>query len=247
MNTRRTLVIAAAGRGTRLHAAVPKVLVEVNGRPMLHHLLHLYRPFVTHAVVVAAPDAVDAVAASASTQPLETSVTVQAGPTGMLDAVLLGTIEAAHLTPARVWVTWGDQIGVMAETLERVETIEAGSDLALPTVEREQPYTHLVRDASGRITSALERREGDSMPPTGECDMGIFSLSPRCAFDWLPCYARDARPGARTAERNFLPFVAWVAAQGRVVTCAPTHPMEAIGINTPEELERMAAWIMNRC
>ena len=75
------------------------------------------------------------------------------------------------------------------------------------------------------------------MPGHGENDMGVFSLSRRAATEWLPEYARTSEPGAGTRERNFLPFVAWVSGRGSVVTCACTDPIEAVGINTPAELE----------
>ena len=44
MISTRVLIVPAAGRGQRLGSSVPKVLVPVNGRPMLHHLLDLYAP-----------------------------------------------------------------------------------------------------------------------------------------------------------------------------------------------------------
>ena len=92
----------------------------------------------------------------------------------------------------------------------------------------------------------LQRREGDVMPPRGESDMGLFSLSPRAAFDWLPEYARTIAPGGATGERNFLPFIAWAASRGPVATCEPLDPLEAVGINTPEELDRLSRWMRSR-
>jgi bifunctional UDP-N-acetylglucosamine pyrophosphorylase/glucosamine-1-phosphate N-acetyltransferase len=246
MSTGRVVVIAAAGRGTRLGVSVAKVLVPVNGRPMLHHLLERYGPFVTHAVIVASPQAAEGVDSAARTIMHDVDVVVQPEPTGMLDAVLTGTIAASPRSPSRVWVTWGDQIALRSETLSRVAAVEDGADLALPVVERDDPYIHFVRDADGRITAVRQQREGDTMPQRGESDMGMFSLANRTAFDWLPCYARDCEPGTRTGERNFLPFVAWVARQGRVVTCEGSDPMEAVGINTPADLDALAAWLRRR-
>jgi bifunctional N-acetylglucosamine-1-phosphate-uridyltransferase/glucosamine-1-phosphate-acetyltransferase GlmU-like protein len=241
----RVLVVPAAGRGTRLGASLPKVLVPVDGRPMLQHLVMLHRPFVDRLVVVASPSGLDAIAGALREWGMPATVACQEEPTGMLDAILIG-IAAMNATFDRAWITWGDQVAVLPATLERLSRAEPASDVALPVLERDEPYIHFERDASGRIVRVLQRREGDAMPARGENDLGLFSLSHRAAVDWLPEYARDARPGAATAERNFLPFVAWAAARGEVATCACTDPIEAVGINTPAELEAVERALRRR-
>jgi hypothetical protein len=96
------------------------------------------------------------------------------------------------------------------------------------------------------VIGVLQRREGDEMPLSGESDMGVFSLSPQACFDLLPIYAREAAAGAQTGERNFLPFVAWLAARGILRTSACTDRREALGINTPEDLAAVAAYLAGR-
>ncbi len=233
----RALVVPAAGRGVRLGASVPKVLVPVNGRPMLQHLLELHRPFVDRVVVIASPSASGEIGSRLRAWGATVTVAIQEQPTGMLDAILAGTAALARDGITRIWITWGDQVAVRHETLARLASIEAGTDLALPTLERDEPYIHFDRDAAGRVAGVLQRREGDVMPQRGENDLGLFSLSPRAAREWLPEYARDLQPGSGTGERNFLPFVAWAAARGSVATFPCTDPIEAVGINTPAELE----------
>src|SRR6476620_263926 len=116
----RVLIVPAAGRGTRLGTTTPKVLVHVNGRPMLRHILELYAPFVDRAVIVAHPAAAAAVAASAREGPIPATVVVQQTPTGMLGAVLIGLAEAPRAVAWRVWITWGDQLAVHPATLARL-------------------------------------------------------------------------------------------------------------------------------
>ncbi len=85
----------------------------------------------------------------------------------MLDAILLALPVVQSIQPDDVWVTWCDQVGIHPATIQRLadraqSTPEAA--LVLPTVHRVSPYIHLQRDASGRITRVLHRREGDTMP-----------------------------------------------------------------------------------
>ena len=171
---------------------------------------------------------------------------LQPAPTGMLDAILIGAAAAQVHGPSRVWITWGDQIAVQAATLERLAAVEQGSAIALPTVTQQNPYIHFARDPVGRVAQVLQRRERDDMPPIGESDVGVFSLSARACFHDLPRYAAETGPAPSTGERNFLPFIAWMAARDAVVTCPCTDPREAIGVNTLEDLAAVAAYLAGR-
>ena len=244
----RLLIVPAAGRGSRLGGSRPKPLVEVNGRTMLDHLADLYRPHVHHVVVVAHPDFAGEIAAWARAQG-NASVVTQQHPTGMLDAILLAAPVVLARDPQAIWITWADQIGVLPATVERLAAAGAQRPepaVALPTVRRADPYTHFERDAAGRLSRFLQRREGDPMPGEGESDMGLFALA-RTTFDRdLAEYAGTVVPAAGTGERNFVPFVPWLAQRKPVVTFPCTDPMEAIGINTPDELRAVGHWLRHR-
>lgn len=246
----RVLIVPAAGMGTRLGASVPKLLVPVGGIPMIDRVLALYDRFVDRAVVVVSPAARDQVAAHLAERAggTTTECIVQERATGMLDAILLATGAAARHHPTHVWVTWCDQVAVDARTVERLTSLTADPniELVMPTVRSADPYIHLDRDDTGRIVRVLHRREGDIMPAEGESDMGLFALSRAAYFDRLPAYATEVVPGSGTGERNFLPFISWIAARGRVVTFPAHDRMEAVGINTPAELQRVEAYLAKR-
>ena len=78
------------------------------------------------------------------------------------------------------------------------------------------------------------------MPERGEGDIGLFAMSAQAYLDDLPEYAARAALGAQTGERNYLPFIPWLARRDLVKTVAASSAIEAIGINTPEELDRIA-------
>lgn len=244
----RLLIIPAAGRGSRLGAAQPKPLVEVNGRPMLDHLAALYAPLVEETVVVANP-AFAAEIVEWGRRSGRVSVTTQPSPTGMLDAILLAAPIVRRSRADEIWITWSDQVGVLPQTVERLSAVMAAAPppaLALPIVGRRQPYIHFERDAGGRISRLLQRREGDTMPDEGESDMGLFAMTREIFEVDLAVYARAAPRGPATNERNFVPFVPWLAQQKSVVTFPCTDAMEAIGINTPDELRQVEAWLRAR-
>ena len=244
----RVLVIPAAGTGSRLGAALPKVLVPVAGRTMLEHLLALYQDVAQRIVLVVAPAAVSSVRAAVRGTPC-IALVVQETPTGMLDAIMLARSEVEATAPQRVLITWCDQIGISRGTVAAVAAASGRHPepaLVMPVCRSQDPYVHLERDDRGRIVRVLHRREGDPMPAFGDSDAGVFDLSRQAYLEWLPEYARAPEIGAKTGERNFVPFVATVSARAPVVTVPCAAPEEAIGINTPADLEAVERYLSER-
>jgi bifunctional N-acetylglucosamine-1-phosphate-uridyltransferase/glucosamine-1-phosphate-acetyltransferase GlmU-like protein len=237
----RLLIIPAAGIGSRLGADVPKVLVRVAGMTMLERLLNLYRASASHVALIINPASEDLVRQHVKglVDAERISCVPQPQPTGMLDAILLGRAVARRVEPSSVWVTWCDQIAAHRRTIERLgeRTLSASQDaMVMPTVMQTKPYIHLERDSNGRIIRVLHQREGDAMPPIGESDMGLFALSATTYFNQLTAYAQEVEVGRATGERNFLPFIPWLARTETVTTFPAEDPMEAVGINTPQDL-----------
>ena len=82
------------------------------------------------------------------------------------------------------------------------------------------------------------------MPPVGESDMGLFSLSPNAYFNLLPQFGLEALQASETRERNFLPFVPWLVRHGHSVRTFPAvNELEAIGVNTPDDRRRLEAYL----
>ena len=249
MRVSRLLVVPAAGIGSRLGATLPKLLVPVAGVPMIDRILALYQGVIERAVVVVNPASASEVARHLSTR--NNSVTIdlveQPEPTGMLDAILLAAPIAAGANG--VWVTWCDQVAVHPRTIEQLADLTSGGIIvpfAMPTVRRANPYIHFARDDSGRITRVLHRREGDAMPREGESDMGLFAMSGRVFREDLPRFAREVEIGQATGERNFLPFIPSLARTETIVTFPCEDPMEAVGVNTPEELRLVEQYLIGR-
>lgn len=216
---------------------------------MIDHLARLYGSYVDGIVLIVHPSIEEDVQNHVARWTLPVSCVLQQTPTGMLDAIMLASGAVRLSDPREVWITWCDQIAVHPSTVRRLAQLtqqHRDSAVALPTIHRAAPYTHLQRDANGRIVRVLHRREGDAMPDEGESEMGLFALSARAYFDLLPQYARDVELGRGTGERNFVPFVAWVAAGQEVVTFPATEWIEAIGVNTPEDLELIERHLRTR-
>lgn len=242
----RLLVVPAAGLGTRLGGGGPKLLVDVNGRPMIEHLLAMYGRVSERVAVIVHPAAERLVRERLGTG---VDLFVQQEPTGMLDAILLAEPAVARHRPRRVLVTWCDQVAIHPATITRLHLAAASPAapaLALLTCVRPDPYIHFERDAAGRICRVLHRREGDDMPAVGESDAGVFDLSSHAFQQRLPEFAGEVPLGAGTGERNFLPFIPWLAARDEVLTVPCTTVEETIGVNTAADLAVVESYLKRR-
>jgi bifunctional N-acetylglucosamine-1-phosphate-uridyltransferase/glucosamine-1-phosphate-acetyltransferase GlmU-like protein len=216
---------------------------------MLDWLLDLYRGVVDCVIVVVHPSFADQVRAHGETTGARLEYQVQETPTGMLDAILRATPAVASSDASRILITWCDQVAIHPRTVEHLTTLsdtQPGAALVMPTARQSDPYIHLERDTTGRIVRVLHRREGDRLPPVGESDMGLFSLSRDAFLNDLASFAASAGTGGATGERNFLPFIPWIASRGEIVTFPCVDAIEAVGVNTPEELERVESYLAAR-
>jgi bifunctional N-acetylglucosamine-1-phosphate-uridyltransferase/glucosamine-1-phosphate-acetyltransferase GlmU-like protein len=245
----RLIIIPAAGRGSRLGWDGPKALSPVAGRPMIDFVLERYSDVASRFVVVVAPAAVPAFEAYLPTTRGAIDCVVQPEPTGMLPAVLCARPAIETHQPDQVWITWCDQIGISAATIARLRQAmddQPAAALVFPSVRQAPPYIHFVRDADGRIAGVFQRRDGDPMPSVGESDAGLFAMRREVFLNDLVEYARIAPVSDRTQERNFLPFIPWLAERAVVRTVELADPREALGVNTADDRRTMEAYLSER-
>jgi bifunctional N-acetylglucosamine-1-phosphate-uridyltransferase/glucosamine-1-phosphate-acetyltransferase GlmU-like protein len=233
-----TAIVPAAGRGSRLGFDKPKILYPVAGRTILEWLVQLLAPFCARLIVVASPEGAPVIAECA---PADCEVVVQAEPLGMADAVAsaLPRLETRHAL-----IVWGDQAALKPESIaECIRLHESAAALAtVPVAMRPKPYIHFERDGSGRVVRVLQAREGDAMPDFGESDSGVFFFRSIALRRLLGELERSGGGiGARTGEFNFLPVLALASRlEGSLLTPRIMTEEESIGVNTPEDAERLA-------
>jgi bifunctional UDP-N-acetylglucosamine pyrophosphorylase / glucosamine-1-phosphate N-acetyltransferase len=240
------VVIAAAGRGSRLGFNLPKILFPVAGRPILDWLLDLLLPCCSTAVFVLSPEGRKDVEPELERRAAgRYRIAIQQNPTGMGDAIALGAREVAA---ANIAVIWGDQVAIRPSSVDAVLRLHQGPinpAITLPTVFRPDPYIHFERDTDGRIARLLQAREGDDMPIEGESDTGFFCFRTEILRSLLAEMRRDEDVlGARTGEFNLLPVIPFAAKAGlRILTPQLMEIDETVGINSPADASRIEPFL----
>jgi bifunctional UDP-N-acetylglucosamine pyrophosphorylase / glucosamine-1-phosphate N-acetyltransferase len=122
MSESLAVVVLAAGQGTRMKSALPKVLHRIGGRPMLGHVLAAAKALKAARIVVVTAPGADQVAALA--QEWGAEVAVQDRQLGTGHAVLAAEPMLANFD-GKLLVLFGDAVLTTVETLERL-TSRAG-------------------------------------------------------------------------------------------------------------------------
>ena len=216
---------------------------------MIDHVLERYHGVISQFVVVVSPGASASFERHFRTTDASVACVIQEAPTGMLPAIRCAASIVRDQQPEQVWITWCDQIGISSATVRRLtNALDDDPDAAFvfPTVRQSPPYIHFIRDATNRIVGVLHRRDGDEMPPSGESDAGLFAMRRSVYADDLAEYDR-AMPSTNPGhERHFLPFIPWLAGRASVESFEIADQQEAVGVNTPDDLRAVEAYLRER-
>ena len=216
-------IVLAAGEGTRMRSAKPKVLHAVAGRSLLGHVLAAVRGAGTErAAVVIGPDAPAVADATRRVLP-SADVFVQHERRGTAHAVLAAR-AAIDEGFDDILVIFGDTPLISAETLKRLRgAIASGASIAVLGFRPADPtgYGRLITNGH-RLVAIREHRDASDLERTiNLCNGGLMALRGECALDILD------RIGDDNSKREFYLTDA--------VTIAEHMALEAVALETSED------------
>ncbi|MEZ5877155.1 MAG: bifunctional UDP-N-acetylglucosamine diphosphorylase/glucosamine-1-phosphate N-acetyltransferase GlmU [Tepidamorphaceae bacterium] len=190
-------VVLAAGEGTRMRSALPKVLHKIAGREMLAHVMAAATAGAEADIaVVIGPDREDVAACARAMHP-GCKVFVQTDRLGTAHAVLAAR-EALKADYKHVVVLFGDTPLITPATLERmVSAIDEGAGIAVLGFEAENPsgYGRLVTDA-GELTAIVEEKDAsESERAITLCNSGVMAFSGQLMPNLLDQIGNDNAKG----------------------------------------------------
>ena len=178
------VVILAAGQGTRMRSALPKVLHPVAGKPMLEHVIDGARALLPEGIHVVIGHGAEQVRERLESADLNWVLQTEQLGTGHAVAQALPHITGAD----QVLVLYGDVPLIRVETL-RALVDQAGSQaLGLLTVLMQDPtgYGRIIRDDQGRVRAIVEQKDASAEQLLiNEGNTGIMVLPGARAADWL--------------------------------------------------------------
>ena len=174
-----TAVVLAAGKGTRMKSALPKVMHGLCGRPLVHYPVRAaLEAGCTEVVVVVGHgrEHVTAYLAAAFGDRVRTAVQETQNGTG--DAARWGLAAVAR-DAERVLVFYGDVPLLEASDLRAVLELDQGFTLASCMVPDATGYGRILRDASGNVVEIREHKDlrTDAEREVREINPGIYGGS----------------------------------------------------------------------
>ncbi|MGQ7960210.1 bifunctional UDP-N-acetylglucosamine diphosphorylase/glucosamine-1-phosphate N-acetyltransferase GlmU [Pseudomonas sp. SP16.1] len=228
------IVILAAGQGTRMRSALPKVLHPVAGKSMLGHVIDTARQLQPQGIHVVIGHGAELVRERLAGDDLNFVLQAEQLGTGHAVAQALPALSAE-----RVLILYGDVPLIEAETLQRLLAKVADEQLALLTVDLVDPsgYGRIVRDAAGVVQAIVEHK--DATPEQRqicEGNTGILAVPGKRLGDWLGRLSNSNAQG----EYYLTDVIAMAVADGLLVaTEQPQDAMEVQGANDRIQLAEL--------
>jgi bifunctional UDP-N-acetylglucosamine pyrophosphorylase/glucosamine-1-phosphate N-acetyltransferase len=180
-------IVLAAGEGTRMRSALPKVLHAVAGRSLLAHVLAAVRGAGTEMAAVVVGPGSEAVADEARRVLPKAEIFVQSERRGTAHAVLAARAAIAKGADD-ILVIFGDTPLISAETLKRLRgAIDHHASVAVLGFRPQNPagYGRLITNGHRLVAIREERDASDIERRIDLCNGGLMALRGEAALDIL--------------------------------------------------------------
>jgi bifunctional UDP-N-acetylglucosamine pyrophosphorylase/glucosamine-1-phosphate N-acetyltransferase len=228
-----SLIILAAGKGTRMNSDLPKVLHPIAGEAMLIHAMESGRMLEPEHTVVVAGHGADLVRAAALTHDPDTVVVEQTEQLGTAHAVAQAR-DTLNGFDGMAVVLYGDTPFIQPETLERMQAALDHHDVAVLGFEAVDParYGRLVM-AGHTLERIVEFKDAsEAERAITLCNSGVVAAKSGLLFDLIDAVGNDNASG----EYYLTDIVGLARARGLSATAVTCDESETMGVNSRADL-----------
>lgn len=230
-----SVIVLAAGQGTRMRSARAKVLHELGGKPMLHHVLR------TAANLSPAQTIVVCGHQGAELQTNCKEFTVD----WVWQEQQLGTGHAVQCAQPvlantdRILVLYGDVPLIKTSTLQQLLYATPPDALGILTTEMSNPtgLGRILRDKQGRVTAIVEEKDAtNAQRDIKEINSGIYILPAKHLGTWLS----KLQANNQQQELYLTDIIALAVSSGvPILAQHVANYHEVQGVNSPQQLAQL--------
>jgi len=239
MDKELSIVILAAGKGTRMNSDLPKVLHKLNGKPLLDHVLdesELLNP--REIILVVGFKKEHVISHTKNRINLKNVTQIEQLGTGH---AVLQTEEFLKDKKGHILILYGDVPNIEASTLKPIidDHITNNRDLTLITAELDDPtgYGRIIRDKNARLLKIVEEKDcNDNEKKIKEWNPGIYIFKIPEVFEIL-----NSIKANNASKEYYLTDAIGLAQQSnmQIKAIKIANSDEVLGINTAGQLEEL--------
>lgn len=239
--TQLSVVILAAGKGTRMYSDLPKVLHPVAGKPMVKHVIDTAKQLDAQQIHLIYGHGADLLKARLSEEPVN----------WVFQAEQLGTGHAMQQAAPffaddeNIVMLYGDAPLITKATLERLIAAKPENGIALLTVELENPtgYGRIIRE-NGSVVAIVEQKDAnEAQLKVKEVNTGVMVASGASFKKWLKNLNNNNAQG----EYYITDVIAMANQEGfKVQAVQATEFMEVEGANNRLQLAALERFYQKR-
>ena len=238
-----SLIVLAAGMGTRMNSDLPKVLHKIAGAPLVVHAMKSGEALGLDHTVVVVGHGGEAVEAAVKDWNPDAVVVTQEEQLGTGHAALQAR-EALAGIEGNVFVAFGDTPFIRPETLQSMLDARATHDIIVLGFEVYDPtvrYGRLITNGDD-LTGIVEFKDAtEAQREIPLCNSGVICVDTQLLFSLLDEVGNDNASG-----EYYLPDIVGIARnRGLSATVVRCDEAETLGINTRAELARAEQMFQN--
>ena len=226
-----TVIILAAGKGTRMRSQIPKVLQPLAGRPLLGHVIQTAKKLHAENIITIYGHGGELVKQSFANEQVEWVEQAEQLGTGHAVQMTLPVLPQDGIS----LILSGDVPCIHANTLQKLldASTQTGIGLVTLTVEDATGYGRIVRQ-DGKIQAIVEHKDAnEAQRQIQEINTGIYCVSNAKLHQWLPKLSNENAQG----EYYLTDIVAMAIADGlEVASVEPDFAFEVDGVNNRLQL-----------
>ena len=226
-----TVIILAAGKGTRMRSSLPKVLQPLAGRPLLGHVIDTAKKLNVDNIITIYGHGGEQVQAAFTAQKIKWVEQSEQLGTGHAVQMTLPVLPQDGVS----LILSGDVPCINPLTLQKLldATAETGIGLVTLTLPDANGYGRIVRK-NGQIQAIVEHKDAtNEQRQIQEINTGIYAVSNAKLHQWLPNLSNENVQG----EYYLTDIVAMALADGmQVASVEPEMAFEVEGVNDRVQL-----------
>lgn len=229
-----SVVILAAGKGTRMKSSLPKVLHPIGGVPMVQRIIDTVTTLSPRAIHLVYGHGAEQLKSTLNADQLNWCLQSEQLGTGH---AVMQTIEHIH-DNEDVLVLVGDAPLIQASTLHKLKLAKQNADIALLTVNLDDPtgMGRIIREGDNIVGIVEHKDADDAQRAITEINTGMMMMSGADLTRWLGQLSNDNAQG----EYYLTDIIAMAAQEGkRIQSAQPESAIEVEGVNNRVQLSRL--------